>query len=67
MAEGRVQYGMQTFDQALMDLYRRELISFDWAMYYASNPGEFALRASGVQGSSDSGWNNPITSPGNAG
>jgi len=64
MAEGRVQYGMQTFDQALMDLYRRELISFDWAMYYASNPGEFALRASGVQGSSDVGWHNPITSTG---
>jgi len=64
MAEGRVQYGMQTFDQALMDLFRRELISFDWAMYYASNPGEFALRASGVHGSSDIGWNNPITSPG---
>jgi len=64
MAEGRVQYGMQTFDQALMDLYRKEMISFDWAMYYASNPGEFALRASGVQGTSDVGWDHPISAPG---
>jgi twitching motility protein PilT len=56
MAEGRVQYGMQTFDQALMELYRSELISFDWAMYYASNPGEFALRASGIQGVTEVGW-----------
>jgi twitching motility protein PilT len=51
IAEGRVQYGMQTFDQALTELYRDELISFDWAMYYASNPSEFALRASGVESS----------------
>jgi twitching motility protein PilT len=56
IAEGRVQYGMQTFDQSLMDLYQRGLISFDWAMHYASNPSEFALRASGVESGSDSGW-----------
>jgi twitching motility protein PilT len=61
IAEGAVQYGMQTFDQALMALYRGELISFDWAMYYASNPGEFALRASGVQGMSEMGWGDSNT------
>jgi twitching motility protein PilT len=61
MSEGGVQYGMQTFDQALMELYRSELISFDWAMYYASNPGEFALRASGVQGMAEMNWGGSIT------
>jgi twitching motility protein PilT len=59
MAEGRVQYGMQTFDQSLMELFRSEKISFDWAMFYASNPGEFALRASGVQGSAEATWAAP--------
>ncbi|HEX7241912.1 MAG TPA: type IV pilus twitching motility protein PilT [Longimicrobiaceae bacterium] len=56
IAEGRTQYGMQTFDQSLMDLYQRGLISFEWAMHYASNPSEFSLRVSGVESASDAGW-----------
>jgi twitching motility protein PilT len=53
ISEGRTQYGMQTFDQSLMDLYRRELISHDDAMRYATNPSEFALRASGIEAASE--------------
>jgi twitching motility protein PilT len=49
IAEGEVQYGMQTFDQSLLNLYARGWISYEWAMHYASNPSEFALRVSGVQ------------------
>jgi twitching motility protein PilT len=49
IADGRIQYGMQTFDQSLLDLYARGWISYEWAMHYASNPSEFALRVSGVQ------------------
>ncbi len=49
IADGRVQYGMQTFDQSLLDLFARGWISYEWAMHYASNPSEFALRVSGVQ------------------
>ncbi len=49
IAEGQVQYGMQTFDQSLLELYRRGWISYEWAVHYASNPSEFALRVSGVQ------------------
>ncbi|HEX2094893.1 MAG TPA: type IV pilus twitching motility protein PilT [Longimicrobiaceae bacterium] len=64
IAEGRTQYGMQTFDQSLMDLYQRGLISFDWAMHYASNPSEFALRVSGVESASDAGWTNVGSSRG---
>jgi len=53
IAEGRTQYGMQTFDQSLMDLYRRGLVSYQSATQFATNPAEFALRASGVEASSD--------------
>ena len=53
IAEGRTQYGMQTFDQSLMDLYRRGLITQERAMQYATNPAELSLRASGIEASSD--------------
>jgi twitching motility protein PilT len=56
IAEGRTQYGMQTFDQSLMDLYRQEAISFETALHYASNPADFRLRASGIEATSDMAW-----------
>lgn len=56
IAEGGGQYGMQTFDQSLMDLYTRGMISFEGAMHYASNPSEFELRVSGVESTSAAGW-----------
>lgn len=49
IAEGRVQYGMQTFDQSLLELYQKGWITYEWAIHYASNPAEFALRVSGVE------------------
>lgn len=56
MSEGQTQYGMQTFDQSLMELYRKQRISFDWALFYASNPAEFRLRASGVEAAGEMEW-----------
>ena len=56
IAEGRVQYGMQTFDQSLMELYAKGWISYEWAMHYASNPSEFALRVSGVSPGEQEVW-----------
>jgi twitching motility protein PilT len=56
IADGQAQYGMQTFDQSLMALYRGGLITLEGAMHYASNPSEFALRVSGVESMADSGW-----------
>jgi len=41
IAAGRTQYGMQTFDQHLTDLYRRELISLDVARAAATSPADF--------------------------
>jgi twitching motility protein PilT len=54
--EGTVQYGMQTFDQSIMQWHKKKVISFEQAMFYASNPSEFALRMQGVEASSDTSW-----------
>jgi twitching motility protein PilT len=51
--EGTIQYGMQSFDQSLMDWYQQGIISYESALFYSSNPSEFALRVSGIEGSSD--------------
>jgi twitching motility protein PilT len=55
--EGVVQYGMQTFDQALMKLVREGRISSDEALRISSSPHELALRLGGIQASSDQSWN----------
>jgi len=44
VAAGQVQYGMQTFDQAIMGLYKQGMISFEEAMANATNPDDFDLR-----------------------
>jgi twitching motility protein PilT len=54
--EGTVQYGMQSFDQSLMAWYTQGVISYEHAVFYATNPSEFALRVQGVAGSSDTSW-----------
>ena len=54
--EGAVQYGMQTFDQSLMQWYSQGVISYESAVFYASSPAEFALRVQGVAGTSDQSW-----------
>jgi twitching motility protein PilT len=58
IAEGTVQYGMQSFDQSLMNWYKRGVISYENALYYATNPSEFALRIQGVAGASEQTWDN---------
>jgi twitching motility protein PilT len=54
--EGTVQYGMQAFDQSLMQWYQKGVISYESALFYASSPAEFALRVQGVAGTSDQSW-----------
>ena len=53
IAQGGVTYGMQTFDQSLMRWYRDGVITYDEAVFHATHPSEFALRVSGVSGTSD--------------
>jgi twitching motility protein PilT len=54
IAAGTSQYGMQTFDQSLFDLYTRELITYEEALIRASNPDDFKLRVQGIRSASDS-------------
>lgn len=54
--EGSVAYGMQTFDQSLMNWYHKGVISYDDALFAATNPAEFALRVQGINASSDTSW-----------
>ncbi len=40
--------GTQTFDQSLLELYKKGLVSFEEAMENATNPNDFALIAKGI-------------------
>ena len=53
---GNIQYGMQTFDQSIMQLYRNGIISYKEALAQTSNPDDFDLRVRGITGTSDKGW-----------
>ena len=44
IADGREQYGSQTFDQHLMELVRSDLVDFRVAQAAANNPSDFELR-----------------------
>jgi twitching motility protein PilT len=56
IAQGNVSYGMQTFDQSLMWLLKSNYITYEEALRQATNPDDFALRVSGISGTSDSKW-----------
>ncbi|MFB3813028.1 MAG: type IV pilus twitching motility protein PilT [Terriglobales bacterium] len=53
IAAGTSQYGMQTFDQSLYDLYQQGLISYEVALENASNPDDFKLRVQGISSTAD--------------
>ncbi|MFA5517046.1 MAG: type IV pilus twitching motility protein PilT [Desulfuromonadales bacterium] len=54
--QGYVSYGMQTFDQSLMTLLKRNLITLDEALRQCSNPDDFKLKVSGISSGSDLSW-----------
>jgi twitching motility protein PilT len=56
IARGHTTYGMQTFDQSLMQLWKDELITFEEALGQASNAEDFALKARGIDSTSDQRW-----------
>jgi twitching motility protein PilT len=58
IARGHVSYGTQTFDQSLMSLFRKDLISYDEALRQATNPDDFALQVRGISSTSDARWEN---------
>jgi twitching motility protein PilT len=44
IAKGKMQYGMQTFDQAIMDLYAQGLISVEEALVNATSSNDMRLK-----------------------
>src|SRR5581483_4809413 len=53
IAAGTSQYGMQTFDQSLWDLFQAGLINYETALENASNAYDFKLRMQGIASTSD--------------
>jgi twitching motility protein PilT len=53
IASGQLHYGMQTFDQSLLGLYQKGVITYDEAILSASNADDFALKVKGIQSTSD--------------
>jgi twitching motility protein PilT len=53
IAGGTSQYGMQTFDQSIYTLYKRDLISMEEALRRASNPDEFKLKLQGIESTAE--------------
>ena len=56
ISKGFTTYGMQTFDQSLMNLVKQELVTYDEALKHVSNPDDFALRFRGIGSTSDGTW-----------
>ena len=52
IAEGRTTYGMQTFDQCLMELVAAEEVEYSVAKAAATNPGDFELKMNMLSGRS---------------
>jgi twitching motility protein PilT len=56
IAKGYTTYGMQTFDQSLMQHVKRGLVTYEEALRHVSNPDDFALRFKGIAATSDGTW-----------
>lgn len=56
IAQGKTSFGMQTFDQSLMQLLTKELITYDEALRQSTNPDDFALKMKGVDSTGASKW-----------
>jgi twitching motility protein PilT len=56
IAKGFTTYGMQTFDQSLMHLVKKGLVTYEESLKHVSNPDDFALRFRGIASTSDGSW-----------
>jgi twitching motility protein PilT len=53
IAAGTSQYGMQTFDQSIFNLYQQGFVTLDEALRWASNVDEFKLKVQGISTTAD--------------
>lgn len=51
---GKSQYEMQSFDQALFDLFKNGTISYEEAQLHSTRPADFALKVKGIQTTEES-------------
>lgn len=51
--QGAIHYGMQSFDQSLLSLYKSGLITYEEALRRATNPDDFVLKVKGIQSTSE--------------
>jgi len=56
ISKGHSTYGMQTFDQSILSLLNKGLITYDEALRQSSNPADFELKVKGVVSTSDTEW-----------
>jgi len=56
ISKGFTTYGMQSFDQSLMQLVKQELVTYDEALKHVTNADDFALRFRGIDSTSDATW-----------
>ena len=53
IAQGTSQYGMQTFDQSIFNLYSQGKVTLEESLKWASNVDEFKLKVQGVSTTAD--------------
>src|SRR5687768_7673504 len=53
IASGTSQYGMQTFDQSIFNLFQQGFVTLDEALRWASNVDEFKLKVQGISTTAD--------------
>jgi len=51
--QGKIHYGMQTFDQSVLEHYVDGSITYEEALKWATNPDDFKLKVKGVRSTSD--------------
>jgi twitching motility protein PilT len=56
VAEGLTEYGMQTFDQSVLQLLREGLITEQEALKNCNKPNELLLKLKGIEAASDRSW-----------
>ena len=50
ITQGQSAYGMQTFDNSLLQLFSSGIIAYEEALVHCTNPSDFELQARGMGG-----------------
>ena len=54
--EGQSAWGMQSFDQSLMNLLNRDMISYEEALLHSARPEDFRIRYEGITAMDGKKW-----------